>query len=548
MAVDTARLLSEVSKSMTTIQQTLEKKILAGFIGADPTKISATAIKNLKNNVKISSGITGSSTKNVPNDVFTAFATMVSNDLAGSKIKKFETNDVKRTSQIASALKSGIKNEKNTISVNGTDYSIEYNIVAYAGIGVSSAHVRWKDKNRKKQHIILTWTNVGTQQGNQALAEYGSLLKDLDADLWKDFFKEVLKPGAKTWIVANYGGQILNAITDKVYAKNFLEDLGFYNKDIKAEKFGQFISDNVADGNEIISAAKLLKNLEKKQAALITAVNTDKKIESKLKAFTKTCNKLETKLGLEKSDFSLDVFMMNPVNTKSWESNIALGGTTDDDLITNYGGDYVTITSGAGNDSVYNNSGANVTISSGEGDDSLKNDFGKNVMITCGKGDDSVYNYLVNNVIIACDSGNDNVYTYLGNNVTIDGGKGDDSIHSIYRATVYGGLGKDTINVGAGYIDGGAGDDIIITSPHWDTTSVKGGKDDDVFYPIINDSIRYGRIFEYAKGDGNDTIYGFNSDDTLNITKGNYKVSTKNNDVIVKVGTGKIILKDAVGK
>ena len=55
-------------------------------------------------------------------------------------------------------------------------------------------------------------------------------------------------------------------------------------------------------------------------------------------------------------------------------------------------------------------------------------------------------------------------------------------------------------------------------------------------------------MINYASGDGKDTIEGFNSDDTLYITKGNYKVSTKNNDVIVKVGTGKIILKDAVGE
>ena len=149
MAIDTAKLLSEVSKSMTKIQKNIENKILSGFIDANPTNIISKAIKNLRNNVKISSGITGSSTKNVPDDVFTAFATMICNDLAGSKIKKFETNDVKRTSQIANALKSGIKNEETTISVNGTDYTIDYNIIAYGGVGTSSAHVHWKDKNKK---------------------------------------------------------------------------------------------------------------------------------------------------------------------------------------------------------------------------------------------------------------------------------------------------------------------------------------------------------------------------------------------------------------
>ena len=53
MAIDTAKLLSEVSQSMTKIQTTLESKILSGFIDANPTNIISKAIKNLKNNVKI---------------------------------------------------------------------------------------------------------------------------------------------------------------------------------------------------------------------------------------------------------------------------------------------------------------------------------------------------------------------------------------------------------------------------------------------------------------------------------------------------------------
>ena len=190
MAVDTARLLSEVNKSVSTIKQTLENKILNGVAANNPINSDANAIKNLKKNIKINSGITGSSTKNVPNDVFTAFATMINNDLVGSKIKKLSTNDFERTNQIANALKSGIKNKKTTIQVGNTDYSIEYNIMAYAGVGDSSAKVSYKD-NLENKNIILTWTNVGTQQGTQALAEYCSLLTDLDKELWKTFFKKV---------------------------------------------------------------------------------------------------------------------------------------------------------------------------------------------------------------------------------------------------------------------------------------------------------------------------------------------------------------------
>lgn len=164
-------------------------------------------------------------------------------------------------------------------------------------------HLKQELKIKKNCHIIFYWDNVGTKQGTQALAEYCSLLKDLDLELWKKFFKKVLKVGAKSWIVENYGTQIMNAINDKVYSKKFLNDLEFYDKEFKANNFGQFISDNVTDGDVIVSAAKLLKTLENKKTALVNVIDNDKKIESKLKAFAKTCNQLETKLGFEKSDF-----------------------------------------------------------------------------------------------------------------------------------------------------------------------------------------------------------------------------------------------------
>ena len=55
-------------------------------------------------------------------------------------------------------------------------------------------------------------------------------------------------------------------------------------------------------------------------------------------------------------------------------------------------------------------------------------------------------------------------------------------------------------------------------------------------------------MINYASGDGNDTIFGFNSDDTLNITNGYYSTEIINSDVIVTVENGSICLKDAADK
>lgn len=48
MAIDTVKLLSVVSQSMTKIRTTLESKILSGVVGNNPTNSDANAIENLK--------------------------------------------------------------------------------------------------------------------------------------------------------------------------------------------------------------------------------------------------------------------------------------------------------------------------------------------------------------------------------------------------------------------------------------------------------------------------------------------------------------------
>ena len=145
--------------------------------------------------------------------------------------------------------------------------------------------------------------------------------------------------------------------------------------------------------------------------------------------------------------------------------------------------DNVTLSGGAGNNEIYSR-GDNVTISGGKGNDSLSND-----------GNESK---------IFGDAGNDSTYS-IGDYVSIFGGKGNDTIESYdHRGTISGGTGKD----------------FLFLSSYREN------------------------LIQYASGDGKDTIYGFNAGDTLQITKGSYKTSTKGNDVIMKVGSGSITLKD----
>ena len=168
-------------------------------------------------------------------------------------------------------------------------------------------------------------------------------------------------------------------------------------------------------------------------------------------------------------------------NTKNRKT---VDGTAYDDTIKNSGGE-VTINAGAGDDEI-NNKSSNVVINGGAGDDEIDNK-NSNVTITGGSGNDELDN--------------------AGANVYIDGGKGDDEIDNKGSRVT---------------ISGGKGDDVIT---------------------LKKNKLR--NVIDYAAGDGNDTIFNFGTTDTLNITGAKYTRSTVGNDVVLKVDSGKILLRNA---
>ena len=54
-------------------------------------------------------------------------------------------------------------------------------------------------------------------------------------------------------------------------------------------------------------------------------------------------------------------------------------------------------------------------------------------------------------------------------------------------------------------------------------------------------------VIKYESGDGNDTIYGFNEDDSLKIS-GAYKTSVSDNNVKVTIDDGSILIVGMAGK
>ena len=157
---------------------------------------------------------------------------------------------------------------------------------------------------------------------------------------------------------------------------------------------------------------------------------------------------------------------------------------------------------------IYNRT-SNTLLSGTSGDDFIHDEFSKNVTINSGDGDDSIYADNDNYVTINTGAGNDSVVAIASNHLTINTGTGRDYIYSF----------ADDITINAG-----EGDDTI----------------------SLNSDFAERNVIQYKSGDGNDKIYGFKSDDTLQIIGSSYFNTMRNGSyVIITVDSGFISLKGA---
>ncbi len=182
------------------------------------------------------------------------------------------------------------------------------------------------------------------------------------------------------------------------------------------------------------------------------------------------------------------------------------------------------------------NSGSYTTIKAGDGDDSIRNNYG------------SSYSNSGSCSAIDGEAGNDYIFNniYCDDSTLIGGSGADTIINWASRTTIYGGSGADSIsnNTSKVLIYGGDGGDTIYNSTYngnADNTLV-GGAGNDVI------SLSGGaNIIRYNSGDGVDTIYGYNSNETIEINGGYYSTMPGNSDVIITVGNGSMIVKNYSG-
>ena len=241
------------------------------------------------------------------------------------------------------------------------------------------------------------------------------------------------------------------------------------------------------------------------------------------------------------------------------ESDVTIsGGDGADSILSGAGGIHtpsnnVSIIGGAGNDWI-SLVGSNATISGDDGDDVVYVRNNSN-SINGSSGDD----YLVgngNNITILGETGNDTVSVIGSAYAFIEGGDGKDSLvaggigyygdNGGTGITINGGNSNDYLRSKGntnGSMIGGNGDDTIVALGSPQNLTINGGAGNDV---IDLESLASALVY-FNSSDGNDTIYGFDSNDTLQIAGSSYSTTSSSNDVIVTAGNGKITLVGATG-
>ena len=221
------------------------------------------------------------------------------------------------------------------------------------------------------------------------------------------------------------------------------------------------------------------------------------------------------------------------LESKGTKNSYWMGGFKGDDE------KFITLTEG---DDTYSNTVEGVTIQALGGNDSIWNE-GAKVSIDGGAGNDTIYGTLNggnwgsdwSNTLNGGAGDNDTHGTVNGGNLgsdwsnTLNGGAGDDFIFNDGdNSTLNGGAGDDYIyNYGDNStLNGGEGNDSI--SNYGEGNSISGGDGND----YISLSGGNNEIF-YNAGDGNDTIEGITSNDTINIFGMTYTRSTIENDVVL---------------
>ena len=296
---DNSNILDDYEFSMAKYAQMLVEKL---YSNADNKSENNETIIEAREAIKkqmSETNLNGNKNATIPNAAYDAFALAIVEALNGSKVNKYETNQNKLAKQIYNQIDKGLSAGTKTVEYDGCSYNVQYNIYSMFGTGVGWQYIDWTTKSGLREKAVLYWENVGTEEGNKALADYCAALAQLNTDLWKDFVAYYISDGCgivgievtkkNVSKILDASERVINALCDKDAADKLVEEMGGAVKDsLKSEflsnKFKDFVKDNVPNGDKIIDVADKYVEAKKKYDKLTELWREDPNSDQSKKA------------------------------------------------------------------------------------------------------------------------------------------------------------------------------------------------------------------------------------------------------------------------
>lgn len=204
-------------------------------------------------------------------DVYQAFFDFLSESVANKDATKLTKNDLKNIQDTEKKLRKWVSQNQGTKTVNGIEYTFESTTFNAQGTSTGEVEMSWKEKNGKPHRFNVSYTDVFTEDGKEALVDYAHTMTEVGREATAKAAGEVVSAITGSRVVGKVTNRATEALMDALsndkkasdFAKACGKDVENYVKGAPKEKLKQLISDNVAGGKEVVNAIENLLSIQK---------------------------------------------------------------------------------------------------------------------------------------------------------------------------------------------------------------------------------------------------------------------------------------------
>ncbi len=525
--------------------------------------------------------------KDIPDEVYTEIAKTLIGEIDSIIFAQYSSDKTELVKQIATQIgKLFTKIPNQEVTVDGTTYKISFK---GSRLGLKGKFIRVSDGDKE------SWLNWKSESyGKKILAQYVISLFNLDKYLSGDTLSSFIT------LVDSNGYELFSAILKndttqsalkKILGSKLFKAIGGENLQTKLEETLLSVSDdkvrnalttyvelNTAYNNLVAELDS--GDIDSLSEAFTNAATT---LQSSLKTLGVTVNletlptdSIELTYNKSNTEVTIPAGYTGELKTADYKSSVKkiYAGDLTEDIIINgnakansiYGGKgNDTLIGGKGNDTLIGGNGADFFVyNSGDGRDVIA-DFtagedkiylasgsvdkatasGKNITFKVGSGSIKVQNAKDKEITIALSDGSEQKYLN-GSRISDDG-----------STLIVTNSDKSTVTIGAAIenVDASARTTAIKITGNGSANSIIGGsKNDSLYGSAGNDTLKGGKgndklwggdgadTFIYEYGDGKDTIFGFDDNDTLTLDGLDFTASYKNKAVTLKFDDGGYVM------